>query len=430
MMSERTGSPGDAAPDPGRRRAVLKERAEDFVVEEIPAYEPTGQGEHLYLLIEKRNATTSGVARALAREFDAPLRAVGYAGLKDRHAITRQWFSVHDPHRAIDESAVVRLDREWMRVLEADRHGNKLRRGHLKGNRFRITARGVGMAAAPAALAALRGMESAGVANFFGHQRFGARGSNHLIGRAIILAELQEAVDRLLGLTEPGDDARVDAPARRLYEERRYAEALVAFASSAVPERRALAALRRGGKARDALRAVGPIQRGFWLSAFQSAVFNDALRGRVRSGRLDQLEVGDIAFKHDCGAVFEVTAGDLGLALDARLSALQISPSGPLWGPAMKCASGRPGDEERAALDRSGVTMEDLARAGRVWKERGLGSRRAMRVGVVSPTVEAGADEHGEFVRCDFSLPPGAYATVVMDRVFSPADALVAGGRW
>ncbi len=397
---------------------MLKARPEDFLVEEIPSYDPTGDGEHVYLFIEKRDATTTGVARAIARTLGVKHDSVGFAGLKDRHAITRQWFSVWDPSRRIDDDAIARLDADYMAVLDASRHANKLRRGHLRGNKFTITVRGVGIASTPGALATLRELQALGVANFFGSQRYGSRGNNHLVGRAIVLGDHAGALRLTLGQAEPGDEDRADAGARRLYDQGRYAEAIEAFPSSAAPERAMLAALRAGSAPGAAIRAAGRVQRDFWISAYQSAIFDDTLVERVASGRLVALDSGDLAFKHDSGAVFSVNDSDLGVELDRRLAALEISPSGPLWGPAMKRADGRADELEIAALERSGVNIEQLERYAKKSNDRGLGARRAMRVRVDSPEIEAGADEHGEYIRCRFALPPGSFATVVMHSVF------------
>src|SRR5215510_8181947 len=105
-----------------------------FVVEEVPAYEPSGEGEHTFLWIEKRGLTTIDAVKKLARLLGVDGRDVGYAGLKDRNAVTRQWISVPrlEPERALQ------LDEPDLRVLEARRHGNKLRTGHLRGNRFEV----------------------------------------------------------------------------------------------------------------------------------------------------------------------------------------------------------------------------------------------------------------------------------------------------
>src|SRR5215475_12676268 len=108
---------------------------ETFVVEEIPAYEPCGEGEHTFLWIEKRGLTTPDAIRRLATLLGVDARDVGYAGLKDRHALTRQWVSVPRLDEAAEARASAIADPD-LRVLRAARHGNKLRVGHLRGNKF------------------------------------------------------------------------------------------------------------------------------------------------------------------------------------------------------------------------------------------------------------------------------------------------------
>ena len=161
---------------------------EDFLVEELPLYEPSGSGEHLYLTVEKRNRTTQEVAREIAQALGARERDVGTAGLKDKRAVTVQRISVATKASAEEAS---RIAGPGYRVLSAARHGNKLRPGHLRGNRFRIVVRGVGPEALPRAEAICARLRERGAANLFGPQRFGKRGDNAALGHAILLREAQ-----------------------------------------------------------------------------------------------------------------------------------------------------------------------------------------------------------------------------------------------
>jgi tRNA pseudouridine13 synthase len=159
---------------------------EDFQVQELPLYAPSGAGEHLYLTVEKRGRTTPEVAKELARALGARERDVGTAGLKDKRAVTVQVISVAT--RAPPDEAL-RLSGPGYRVLAAQRHGNKLRPGHLRGNRFRIVVRGVVPSALARAEAVAARLREAGVANLFGPQRFGKSGDNAALGRALLLRE-------------------------------------------------------------------------------------------------------------------------------------------------------------------------------------------------------------------------------------------------
>lgn len=166
---------------------VVPERfaPEDFVVEEIPAYAPSGVGAHTFVRIEKRGRTTEAVARDLARAAGVRPRDVGYAGRKDRHAVALQWLSVP----GLDPEAARALDLEGVRVLEAVPHASKLRTGHLRGNRFTITLHDVGAEAAARATARLEALARDGMPNRFGRQRFGRQGDNASLGLALLRGE-------------------------------------------------------------------------------------------------------------------------------------------------------------------------------------------------------------------------------------------------
>jgi len=146
----------------------------DFQVTEINKTTPCGSGEHLWLWIEKRNTNTLWLAQQLARRFAVRPVAVGFAGLKDRHAITRQWFSVCLPGRSDHTLPGAAL--ENVRVLKAIRHTRKLKRGGLRGNRFEIRVRDIDLR--EAVEAALRRISDFGVPNYFGPQRFGRAAGN------------------------------------------------------------------------------------------------------------------------------------------------------------------------------------------------------------------------------------------------------------
>lgn len=164
---------------------AFKASPDDFVVEELPAYEPSGErdAEHLFLWVEKRGRSTQDVARALARHCGFEERHVSWAGLKDRQAVTRQYLCA--PARFV-EPKLASFALEGVTVLRAARHRNKLKGGHLRGNRFRLVVRGV--TDAPAGLAALARLVEVGVPNYFGEQRFGVGGDNAERGKRILLA--------------------------------------------------------------------------------------------------------------------------------------------------------------------------------------------------------------------------------------------------
>lgn len=156
-------------------RARLRVLQEDFRVEEIDAFDPSGSGEHLLMSVEKRGMTTPQAARRIAQWAGVAESAIGYAGLKDRHAVTRQRFSVWIPKKISPDAATLQADD--LKVLSADWHARKLPRGALSGNRFMLVVRDV--EGEPDAIEArLQAIAARGVPNYFGEQRFGRGGDN------------------------------------------------------------------------------------------------------------------------------------------------------------------------------------------------------------------------------------------------------------
>lgn len=436
----RHGGPSDASPRPDDPAAVphaavpgvpyltqdvpgtggvLKQRPEDFLVDELPLYPPSGQGEHLMMLVEKRGVSTLQMARVLAEHFGVPVEAVGYAGLKDKQAITRQHVTVHVPGRRAEDFPALVHDR--IRILWVDAHDRKLRRGHLAGNGFSIRIRQVSPQGVLHAHRTLGILQAKGMPNAVGPQRFGQWGTNHLIGRAMVLGRWQEACDLLLG---PVPGARGD-PSRQAYAQGDLAGALRALPASAVAERRVLKALLAGKDAKEAVAQMGAVEAGFMVSALQSAVFNAVLEERMRAGTLGVLLEGDVAVVHGARrTTFLVDARQAASPEIAdRLARLEISPTGPMWGPSMRRAQGLVAEIEAQALARFGLRIEDLERYARSARGQLTGDRRPLRVPLCYPQVEGGADAHGLYIRCGFELPRGSFATQAMAEVMKPQPA-------
>lgn len=388
----------------------LKERPEDFVVEEIPLYEPCGVGEHLYLLIEKRGRATLEVVREIAGHFRVPVRAVGYAGMKDKHAVTRQYLSVHTR----DDRAADSIDIRGVTVLDVARHRNKLRVGQLRGNRFSVRIRGVDPKLVPVIRATVQQLALSGAPNFAGEQRFGFNFTNHLIGRTFLKQDWQQMCHWLLGAAS--DEDTPDHEARVAFDQRDPARAALLWSRlPSVPERRVADALAEGLSAEDAItRHVTEAQGRFFVTAFQSAVFNQILAERMDTGQLDRLVPGDVAWKHRNEALFVVSpeiASDPATA--KRLTDFEISPSGPLWGHDMLPASGAVGRLENDLLSRTGVSLECFDQP----PHDVAGARRPLRMPIRKPVVESGDDEFGPFILVGFDLPKGSFATVVLDEI-------------
>ncbi|MEM1350058.1 MAG: tRNA pseudouridine(13) synthase TruD, partial [Myxococcota bacterium] len=178
----------------------IKARFEDFVVDEVLAYAPCGEGEHVYLWVEKRDATTPWAAKQLGRFFGVDSRDIGYAGMKDRRGLTGQWFSL--PAHLVEPQALERCVRDagaregaqavvapgvWVR--RASRHGNKIKRGHVRGNSFDVRIRALsvrGELARQRVSSICAALEGRGLPNFFGEQRFGKGGRTLQVGLRVV----------------------------------------------------------------------------------------------------------------------------------------------------------------------------------------------------------------------------------------------------
>jgi tRNA pseudouridine13 synthase len=164
----------------------IRQQPDDFMVEEIPRSLPDGDGQHVWLSIEKRLLNTDQVAGQLAKLAGVPRKQVSFAGMKDRNAVTRQWFSVDLAGRP--EPDWQALNGERIKVIEYARHGRKLRRGYLAGNRFTLVVRAIDGDKAQLHQQ-LSHISQHGVPNYFGEQRFGRANSNLSMARQLMAGQ-------------------------------------------------------------------------------------------------------------------------------------------------------------------------------------------------------------------------------------------------
>lgn len=395
----------DVAPISGEARLV----PEDFLVEEVPSYEAAGEGEHLYVTIEKRGLSTHEAIRRLARVLQIRDRDVGYAGLKDAHAITRQTLSFQFGK----EADLARFSDEKIQVLAAKRHRNKLKLGHLKGNRFRLRLRGVAEADEGRARECLERLARLGAPNYFGLQRFGFRRDSHRLGAALVREDAPGFLEALLGPLERDQSPQAQA-AGAAWRAGDVVKALACLPPSWQAERAALDGLRWSkGDVGKAARAVPVRWRRFYASALQSLLFNRYLTRRL--GKLDALESGEVAFLHRNGAAFTVE----GAAKEQpRAASLEISPSGPMFGAKLL----RPREGSSARADEDAVLAEQGLASPELGDALGAsprGERRALRLLVGEPTVA----RDGDALAIGFFLPRGSYATVVLEELLKrPVD--------
>ncbi|GMU33717.1 MAG: tRNA pseudouridine(13) synthase TruD [Planctomycetia bacterium] len=402
-------SPTDTLPfltaDVPAMPGAIKRRYEDFLVEEIPAYQPCGSGDHIYFTIEKRGLATMRAIHDIGRALGVQSRDIGLAGLKDARAITVQTLSIEH----IDPKKVASLDIPRIRVLSVSRHGNKLRIGHLRGNRFRIKMRDCDPGRFGDLESVLETLRKRGVPNYFGSQRFGSRGDTGTIGRAVLQRDAGLVMDLMLGKAGPHDTGEV-LRARQLYDSGEYEAAAKAWPYGFRDNARACRAMARsGGKHKRAFHAIDQRLRKFFVSAYQSELFNRCLAQRL--DQLDRVMEGDLAFKHENGSVFLV----MDAAAEApRAASFEISPTGPIFGARMTCAQGEPGRVEKAILDAEQIDPDDF-RAVKGMKIHG--SRRPLRFAMEDLRIDRGSDDHGAYVELAFALDAGCYATTILREI-------------
>jgi len=380
----------------------IKGSPEDFLVEEIAAYQPSGQGEHCYAQIEKRGIATLEALRRISKALGVQERDLGYAGMKDAVGVTRQTVSIP---RVVPEK-VLELQIPGISILSAVLHGNKLRLGHLKGNRFQIRVRGVAPGAALLAREAIAVLEKRGVPNRFGSQRYGVQGNSHRIGAALLRGDFREAVDALIGDPTAVSDERWRR-AIEAYRSGDLAESLALFPGHFRVERDLLTRLVQKPEAFDkAFNSVQPRLKRLYLSAFQSSLFDRVLEARLH--RLEEVGEGDIAFKHENGACFLVqdAAAEAG-----RAQGFEISATGPMFGCTMMEPAGAQQELEQSVLAAERLTPASFNLPGALRME---GERRPLRVQLGGAGV---VEEEGGDLLVSFSLPRGSYATCVLSEI-------------
>ncbi len=341
----------------------------------------------------------------IAQRLGRPTRDFGLAGLKDARAVAIQTLSLEH----VEPQRIEQLDIPRIRVLSVARHGNKLRLGHLRGNRFRIKLREVDLAREPDVRAVCDVLVKRGVPNYFGQQRFGTRGDSWQIGRAILDGDFAAAMDLILGRPGPFDTGDV-LKARKLYEAGQYEAAARAWPWGARDNVRACRAMAKTkGNHRRAYYSVDRRLKKLFVNAYQSHLFNRVLAERI--GEIDRVRVGDLAYKHDSGGVFRVEDE----AVEApRAAAFEISPTGPIFGVKMTRAEGEAGRLEQSILEAEHVNLDSF-RAIKGIKLHG--ARRPLRFCPEELVIEAGEDAHGPYLELSFTLPPGCYATMFLREV-------------
>ena len=386
----------------------IKTYEEDFFVEEIPLYTPCGEGTHIYAQVEKKGISTMDALANIANALRITRKEIGYAGLKDARAVTRQWISVEH----INPQKLLSLDIPDIKITQITRHCNKLKLGHLACNHFVIRIRNLKLPMKQSVKITERIIAiliDKGVPNYFGGQRFGLRNETHLLGEAVSKGKINEFVDIFLGQPEI-DELATFAAARSFYEKGDYKKALKTWPYSYSDQRRTLKALiANKGNKKKACHVIDKHLKRFFVSAYQSDLFNQVLAARMPD--IDKLFVGDMAYKHINGACFRVEDA---VSEQPRCDVFEISPTGPLLGLRTTRLIGPAGDIENSVLNTAGLESSDFQRMG---KYGSRGGRRPLRFQPHHPQVTTGEDKLGPYMELQFELDSGCYATCLIREI-------------
>lgn len=373
----------------------IKILAEDFVVEEQLLFPLSGQGEYLYVQIEKTNITTMEAVRIICKRLGIARNAVGYAGQKDARAVSKQYFSLHN----VDEQALSSLDGKSLRVLCVDRHDKKLKLGQIRGNFFSIHIRdsneNVG-----SVQQILQRLQKTGVPNYFGLQRFGNGENSHLLGKYLLLDKYDAFAETLFGIHQ-GDRHKLIA-AKQLFAAGDYKEAYHTMPGSFEAEKVVLSNLARGKNMEYSVKRIPRKVKYFFVCAYQSYLFNCSLTRRLP--QIDVLFAGDLAMLHPSRSVFLVEDRE---KEQLRCSQNEISPTGPMYGYKMICPQHHQQKIESQILDEENVDVQ-LFREYKI-----KGERRSYRFFIDNVQVNATSNT----IHVQFFLRKGCYATVVLREI-------------
>ncbi|BDZ67416.1 tRNA pseudouridine(13) synthase TruD [Methanobacterium ferruginis] len=389
---------------------------EDFYVEEIPETQPKGEGPNTWLWIEKEGRNTLDVVLDIAREMKMNRKQMGFAGMKDKAAVTRQWICVSN--KTPEELQGLEDKLHHVKILDIVPHQKKLRIGQLVGNKFRLQVRDVEDpdSAAQRAEEILEQLKERGVPNYYGFQRFGKnRPNTHLVGKALIKEGVKAAVDRYIGHPYDTEPQHIQE-ARKFYDEGELEESLDSMPSGMRYEKMMIRTLLKEKKKKGELdeksyiRALKslpkPLSRMF-VHAYQSYLFNRAVSERIKLG-IDQYVEGDILIDNEEHLIHEFDPE----TINQEIKDFQAHPSAPLFGSKVPLAGGKLGIMEQEILDEEHLKLEDFV-VPLMPKLGSHGIRRAVRFKIWD--VSAEATEEG--VLLGFSIPKGSYATSVLREV-------------
>ena len=279
---------------------IIKETPDDFIVDEIPAYQPDGEGEHLYIHLTKKGITTRDVQKVLAGIFHVSKQDVNFAGIKDKQAVASQYFSVWVRNNKPKDLAYELEKKLPVKINSMAYHRKKIKQGHLLANTFNIKITRLEITpdqAIQQIQPIIEMIHRKGLPNYYGPQRFGIEGDNAQKGYEILTGQRKEK--------------------NKWFKK-------------------------------------------FLLSAYQSHLFNDYLSLRTRKGLYDKILMGDVAKKHETGGIFVVEEPE---SEQERLDNKEICYTGPMFGRKMKLTQGESAELEEEVLKNNHITMEELSAA-------------------------------------------------------------------
>ncbi|ASJ06647.1 tRNA pseudouridine(13) synthase TruD [Thermococcus pacificus] len=390
----------------------IKVFPEDFVVIEDPLPSIFEGKKYAIFLLKKRNWDTMAAVKEIAKRAGIRHRDIGFAGTKDRHAVTYQYISV--PAQAKEKVEGVQIRDIELRFVS---YGRFIKLGHLIGNRFRIIVRDVGEEAFERTREIVRELrEKGGFPNYFGYQRFGERRvTNHLIGKLLLQGDFEGAARLFLGAHEggmEGDEAR-----KNFWETGDVDRALEEFPNFLRYERAMLHRYKETGSWKRAFLSLPlPIMRIF-IHAYQSYLFNLYISRRIEEGLpLNEALVGDIVVQVKGGIpyrdrTYRVTETNKDF-VNEKIRRNQAMVSGPLFGFSMRTAKGLPGRLEEGILKEEGISLETFKNLPKPMAEPG--GRRELLIRPLG-MIYGYVPDTGMCFR--FFLPKGVYATSVLREI-------------
>jgi len=402
----------------------LRERVEDFIVREIFIKPPPKEGgKYCIATVRVRNWETNRLVRRLSIELDTDRRNIGFAGTKDKRAISTQLMSFPVPSTRLKE-----LDIKDIQILEAYRSDKRIELGDLIGNSFEIAIRGFSKPVSEIGEIFEKNLKEienlGGFPNYFGIQRFGAiRPTTHLVGKKIVERDFEGAVMTYVGNPIEGEDPR-SSEARELAEATRDWEKVMNIYPHVFAFERSMIGhlIKRPGDHIGALRRLPPNLLMMFIHAYQSYYFNEILSRRVRRGiPLNEAQIGDMIIPIDENNVpkrkrlIPVT-GSNQRKIQRRINERKAYISAPAIGSEVELAGGGQGEIEHEVLDEMGVNRRDfhITEIPRI-------SSRGIRREMVGAVNDLSYDMDEERIRMRFRLYKGCYATTFL-REFIKSD--------